>query len=244
MDPAPDLVRGGWQDDRVPQRPVSRLIALALLAVLVMFSLSGCVRIRAALAVSQDDLVSGEVVVAALPTKADDAGPTLNIKPELADKVRTEKYAQDGYVGQKLTFTDMTFADMTVLTESITDGKQYRLSFRRSGDLVSMDGSIDLTQLNPDRSEIQVKMAFPGSINRTNGLNDNGTVSWKPKPGAVTEFNVTAQYTDTSGVSWTKWVLIVGGSAIGVALLVLALALFGHRRREKAFAAEQAQATG
>jgi len=104
---------------------------------------------------------------------------------------------------------------------------------------VSSDGSIGLTQRTPDRSEVQATMAFPGSINRTNGPNDNGSVSWKPKAGAVTEFNVTAQYTDTSGVSWTKWVLIVGGSAIGVALLVLALALFGHRRREKSFAADQ-----
>jgi hypothetical protein len=240
MDPAPEFVCGGWQDGRVHLRPVFRLTALALLAVLALFSLSGCVRIQAALAVSQDDLVSGEVVVAALPTKNDDQGPTLTIVPELASKVHMDKYAQDGYVGQKLTFADLTFADLTVLTESITEGKQYRLSFRRSGDLVSMDGSIDLTQLPVDKSDVQIKMAFPGSVNRTNGLNDNGTVSWKPKPGAVTEFSVTAQYTDTSGVSWTKWVMIVGGSAIGVALLVLGLALFGHRRRERTFAAEQA----
>jgi hypothetical protein len=227
----------------VLQRPVSRTIALALLAVLAMFTLSGCVRVHAALAVSQDDLVSGEVVVAALPTKDGDTGPALTIAPELADRVRMEKYAADGYVGQKLTFSGLRFSDLATLTTSITSGKQYRLSLRRSGDLVSMAGSIDLTGLPDEKSDVQIKMAFPGQINRTNGQNDNGTVSWSPKPGRVTEFNVTAEYTDTSGVSWTKWVLIVGGSAIAVALIVLGLALLGHRRNQRQLAAEQAQAT-
>ncbi|MFL6141188.1 MAG: DUF3153 domain-containing protein [Labedaea sp.] len=223
-------------------RRVYRLAALATLAVLAAFSLGGCVRINAALAVSQDDLVSGSIVVAALPTKDGDTGPAITVVPELSDRVHLEKYAQDGYVGQLVTFTDLRFSDMTILAESITEGKQYRLSIRRSGDLVSMAGSIDLTQLSPNKADVQIKTAFPGSINRTNGLNDNGTVSWKPKPGAVTEFGVTAQYTDTSGVSWLRWVLIVGGAAIGVAVLVLGLALWGHRRSLRQLRAEQAQA--
>src|SRR2546429_355886 len=69
-----------------------RLAALAVLAILAMVSLSGCVRVRAALAVSEDDLVSGQVIIAALPTKPGDTGPALTIVPELAGKVRTEKY--------------------------------------------------------------------------------------------------------------------------------------------------------
>lgn len=220
---------------------LAALATLAVLAVLAAFSLGGCVRINAALAVSQDDLVSGSIVVAAVPTKDGDNGPAITIVPELSDRVHLEKYAQDGYVGQLVTFTDLRFSDVSILAESITEGKQYRLSFRRSGDLVSMAGSIDLSQLSPNKADVQIKMAFPGSISRTNGLNDNGTVSWKPKPGAVTEFGVTSQYTDTSGVSWTKWVLIVGGAAIGVAMLVLGLALLGHRRSVRQFRAEQAQ---
>jgi hypothetical protein len=225
-------------------RRVSRIAALALLAVLAMLSLSGCIRVRAALAVSEDDLVSGDVIIAALPTKQGDLGPTLKVVPELADKVRTEKYAEDGYVGQKLIISGLRFSDLTVLAESITEGKQYRLSLRRSGDLVSLAGSIDLTQISlQDKVDVQLRIAFPGNVNRTNGLNDNGTISWKPKPNAVTEFGVTAQYTDTSGVSWTKWVAIVASSAVGVALIVLALALFGHRRHNQQLAAERAQTT-
>lgn len=224
-------------------RPAHRFAALVLLAVLAAFSLSGCVRVQAALAVSQDDLISGWVIVASWPSKQGDTGPALTIPKEVAEKVRSEKYAEDGYIGQKLTFTDLRFADVTVLAESLTAGKQYRLSFRRSGDLVSMAGSIDLTQLPADRADVGVKVAFPGTITRTNGINENGTISWKPKPGSVTEFGATAQYTDTSGVSWTKWVTIVGASTVGVALIVLVLALFTHRRHVKQLSAEDAQSS-
>ena len=220
-----------------------RPLALALLAMLAMLALSGCVRMHVALAVSQDDLVSGEMIIAALPTKDGDPGPTLTVPAELTDRVRMEKYAADGYVGQKVTLTELRFSDVTSLSETITSGsQQYRLNFRRSGDLVSMSGSIDLTQLPADRADVQIKMAFPGSINRTNGIQDEGTVTWQPKPGAVTEFGVTAEYTDTSGGSWIKWALIMGAAAIGVALIVLLLALMVHRHSRKQFAAEQAQA--
>jgi hypothetical protein len=233
------LAARDWQDDRVRSRRLTRLAAMALLALLTLITVSGCVRVQVGLAVSEDDLISGEVLIAALSTKQGDPGPALNIVPELAGKVRLEKYAQDNYVGQKMILSDMRFSDVTVLVESITEGKQYRMSFRRSGDLVSMAGSIDLTQLPKEKAEVQIKIAFPGQVNRTNGLNEDGTIVWNPKPGAVTEFGVTAQYTDNSGVSWTKWVAIVGGAAVGVALIVLALALFGHRRTLRQIAAEQ-----
>ena len=223
-------------------RPGRRVVALVLLAVLTTVALSGCLRVQAAFAVSPEDLVSGEVIIATVPTKQDDTGPQLTIPAGLTDKVRTEKYTADGYVGQKLTFADLRFAEVAALSEGLTTGKQYRMSFRRSGDLVSMAGSIDLTGLPADRAEVAVKMAFPGTIIRTNGLNEDGSISWQPRPGAVTEFNVTAQYTDTSGLSWTKWVTIVGASAVGVALIVLLLALVSHRRSVKQLAAERAQA--
>ena len=100
-------------------------------------------------------------------------------------------------------------------------------------------GSIDLTRVPKDRADVQVKIAFPGRIIRTNGDNTDGTISWSPKPSAVTEFSATAQYSDASGVSWTQWVAIVGGGAIGVSVLVVLLALFTHRRSLKL---ERAQA--
>lgn len=193
-------------------------------------TLTGCLRVHAALAVSQDDVISGELVIAALPVSKDDDGPKLTVPPELADRVSMQPYTADGYVGQKVTLSGLRFDDLTVLTESISTLRQYRLSFRRSGGLVSLAGSIDLTRVPADRADVQIKIAFPGQISRTNGDNVDGTISWAPKPGAVTEFAATARYSSAAGVSWTQWVAIVGGGAVGVAVLVVLLALFTHRR--------------
>lgn len=200
-----------------------------LLGIMVA-TLTGCLRVHAALAVSQDDVISGELVIAALPVSKDDDGPKLTVPPELADRVSMQPYTADGYVGQKVTLSGLRFDDLTVLTESISTLRQYRLSFRRSGGLVSLAGSIDLTRVPADRADVQIKIAFPGQISRTNGDNVDGTISWAPKPGAVTEFAATARYSSAAGVSWTQWVAIVGGGAVGVAVLVVLLALFTHRR--------------
>ena len=228
---------GYWQDGAV--RRVFRVTGLLVLFGVLMVSLTGCLRIHAAIAVSPEDLVSGELIVAALPVSEQDNGPPLTIPPELADQVRAEKYAEDGYVGQKVTFTDLRFTDVATLVESISEADEFRLSFRRAGDLVTLAGSVDLTQVPKDRADIQVKVAFPGSITSTNGDEDDGTISWSPKPAAVTEFNAIAQYSGTSGEDLTKWVTIVGGGALGAAVIAALLALIAHRR---SLSAERAQA--
>lgn len=220
-------------------RRVSRVVGLIVLFGVLVCSLTGCLRVHAALAVSPDDRVSGDLIIAALPVNEQDTGPKLTIPPELNQQVRAEKYTQDGYVGQKVTFTDLRFIDLAQLVQTISEAKQYRLSLRRAGDLVTLAGSIDLTQVPKDRADVQIKVAFPGSVSRTNGDEDDGTVSWSPKPGAVTEFDAIAEYSSAGGVSWVRWAMLVGGSALLAAVVATLLALIAHRR---SLSADRAQA--
>jgi hypothetical protein len=212
---------------------------IVLFSVLVC-TLSGCLRVHAALAVSPDDRVSGELIVASVQANDQDNGPTLTIPPELNDRVHTDKYVQDGYVGQRVTFSGLRFVDLAQLVQTISEVKQYRLSLRRAGDLVTLAGSIDLTQVPADRADIQIKVAFPGSVIRTNGDDDDGTVSWSPKPTSVTEFDAVAQYSSDGGNSWVRWALLVGGAALLAAVVATLLALLAHRRSVNADRAQSA----
>jgi phosphatidylinositol mannoside-binding LppM-like protein len=222
-------------------RRASRVVGLVVLFGVLVCSLSGCLRVHAALAVSPDDKVSGELIVATVRLNDQDNGPALTIPPELNDQVKSEKYDQDDYVGQRVTFTNLRFVDLAQLVETISELKQYRLSLRRAGDLVLLAGSIDLTQVPADRADVQIKVAFPGSVTRTNGDEDNGTVSWSPKPTSVTEFDAVAQYSTNDGSSWVRWTLYVGGAALLAAVVATLLALIAHRR---SLSADRAQARG
>lgn len=205
------------------------------LLLVLAFALSGCVRVRAALAVDANDLVSGTLEIGTVQAKPEEIGPQLTIPTELASQVTAEPYKADGYVGQTMRFSQLSFDQLRTLAESVSSvNSRYRLTFRRSGDIVSLAGVADLSQLRPDGVDVQLKIAFPGPIGKTNGaLEMDNTISWKLAPGRITDISATAQYNAASGMSWTKWVLLVGAGAVGTALVVLALALVTHRRSRR-----------
>ncbi|TCO48118.1 uncharacterized protein DUF3153 [Actinocrispum wychmicini] len=209
----------------------------------VAFALAGCVRVHAAMAVSPDDHVSGSIDIATVQSKPDDAGPALTVPPELADKVSLTPYAADGYVGKTVHFDGLAFEQVRQLAEAISNqAGRYKINLRRSGDIVSFAGSVDLGQLRPEGVDVQVKIAFPGPVGKTNGTPDkDNTVAWTAKAGGVTELNATANYSTTGGMSWIRWVLVVGAGAVGAALLVLVLALVAHRRSVRQQRREQHQ---
>lgn len=220
-------------------RRVSRCVAAALLMLLATLTLAGCVRAHASLTVNEDDLVSGELVIATVRTARNTTGPELTVPEALSDRVRTEPYDRDGYVGTRLTMTDLTFTELSLLVDSITEAKQYRLTMRRSGNLVSMVGSIDLNQVPRKRADVRVQVSFPGTITNTNGTVRGGTITWTPEPGDVTEFSATTSYSDRTALSWSDWVTMVAAGAVVVALVVAVLALIAHRRAVRQMTAEE-----
>ncbi|MFD7657780.1 LppM family (lipo)protein [Actinosynnema sp. NPDC059797] len=210
-------------------RASALLLPVLLLAA---FALTGCVRLHAAMAVSQDDRVSGEITAATPPTRDNDPGPQLKVPEELAGRVTTQPYHQDDYVGTRLSFSALTFDEVKVLaTATSASSSRYQLAFRRSGDLVTLSGSVDLTQVPPERADVQVKIAFPGEVIDTNGREeDNATIAWAPKPGQASMITATVRYAGANAVSYFGWTMLVAGLTGGAALIVLVLALVSHRR--------------
>jgi hypothetical protein len=77
-------------------------------------------------------------------------------------------------------------------------------------------------------------------VTRTDGDEDDNTVSWTPKPTTVTEFNAIAEYSTSDSDSWVRWALLVGGAALLASVVATLLALIAHRR---SLSADRAQAT-
>ncbi|WP_433270131.1 LppM family (lipo)protein [Actinosynnema sp. CS-041913] len=199
---------------------------------LAAFSLTGCVRLHAAMALSQDDRVSGEIVAATPLTDDNDTGPQLKVPNELAGRVTTKLYRADNYTGTQLFFTGLTFEEVRALSIATSaSSSRYQLGFRRSGDLVTMSGSVDLTQVPIDRADIQVKISFPGEIVDTNGREEEPTtIAWSPKPGQASMLTATIRYAGENSPSYFAWTMLVAGLTGGAALIVLVLAIVAHRR--------------
>jgi len=203
-----------------------RVLPLLLLALLVATSLlSGCARVRAALAVQPDDTVTGEILIATPEKSADDPGPTITIPSELESDVDVSPYRQDGYAGSVLRFSGLTFAQVASLTQVAGPaGNAVRLDMRRVGSRVLLGGAVDLTTVPVDRADFQLKIGFPGQVVDTNGDTDDSTVSWTFVPGEVGDTNAVVTFADPNAPSAVNWTIGLGAmvALAGAAVVVLA----------------------
>jgi hypothetical protein len=205
-------------------------MALAML-LLVIPVLAGCVRIKASITISPDDLVSGDIIAAAKPRNDRDDGPQLDPNLAFSQKVAVSKYDRDGYVGSQAVFSDLTFAELPELAHMNSDAQGVNLSLRRAGDLVILEGRADLTSLTDPDADVELTVAFPGAVTSTNGDRvDPETVQWKLKPGVVSMLTAQARYTDPSTRSFGGAALWLGLSSLVVAAVVGLLAWYGRDR--------------
>jgi len=199
---------------------------LAFLAIVLMPLLAGCLRVQVTMGVSSNDRVSGQIIAAAVPQHGGDTGPQLQSPAALGSKLRVQPYNQDGYVGSQASFQDMTFGDVQQLAQlsSQTDG-MFALQFERSGDLVTLDGKVDLRKVSAAGADVQFTVAFPAHVGTTNGTRDGDSiVSWKLPPGEVTSLHADVRYADPNTRGFAGWAGIVIGVTLGFALMVAGLA--------------------
>lgn len=191
----------------------------------------GCVRVRASITVSPDDLVSGQIIAAAKPRDGNDKGPQLSNDLPFAQKVAVSDYEADGYVGSEAVFSNLSFAEFPQLANMNRDAAGVDLSFRRAGNLVILEGRVDLTSLSDAEAEVELTVSFPGEVTSTNGDRiDSDIVEWKLKPGIVNTMSAQARYTDPSTRSFTGGALVLGISSLVVAAAIGVLAWVARDR--------------
>jgi hypothetical protein len=207
-------------------------LALAVLLLVIAPLAVGCVRVRTTLTVSPDDLVSGQIIAAAKPADDQDEGPQFSSNVPFSQKVAISEYTdKDGYVGSEAVFSNLTFAEVPQLANLNPDAAGVDLSFRRAGNLVILEGRVDLTSLTDQEAEVELTVSFPGEITSTNGNRiDTDIVEWRLKPGIVNTMSAQARYTDPSTRSFTGGALVLGVSSLVVAGLVGLLAWMARDR--------------
>ena len=202
-----------------------RLSALVLLLLIVVPFAVGCVRVRASLTVSPDDRVSGQIVAAAIPRDDDDKGPQLLNSLPFSNKVAVSRYERGDYVGSQAVFSDLTFAELPQLAAMNRDAAGVDISLRRAGDLVILEGRVDLTSLSDPEADVSLTVSYPGEVTSTNGDQvSTEIVEWKLRPGVVSTMNAQARYTDPSARSFTGAAIWLGLGSFVVAAIVGALA--------------------
>lgn len=191
-----------------------------MLLLLVLPTAVGCVRVRASITVSPDDRVSGQIIAAAKPRDGDDRGPQLVNNLPFAHKVAVSEYSRDDYVGSQAVFSDLSFSEVPQLAALSRDAAGVDVSLRRAGDLVILEGRVDLTSMNDPEADVLMTVSFPGEVTSTNGDRvTSSIVEWKLRPGVVTTMNAQARYTDPSARSFTTaaiWLVIAAFLVAGV----------------------------
>ena len=210
------------------RRP-ARALTLVLALLLALTALSGCARVRAALAVQPDDTVNGEIVVATPETGPDDPGPEISVPDEIADDVEVSAYRQEGYTGSLLRFSGLTFDQLGSLSAAAGPaGEKVQFAIRRAGNRLLVTGKADLTTVPVDRADFQLKITTTGEVLDTNGDAEGGTASWTFDAGRVGDVTAVISVTDPNAPSPVSWTLF---TATRVALACGAVVLFARRTR-------------
>ena len=188
-----------------------------MLAIIVPLAV-GCVRVNVSMTVSPDDKVSGQILAAAKPRNGEDKGPQLLNNLMFSNKVTVSSYSRDDYVGSQAVFSDLTFAELPQLANMNRDSAGVDISLRRAGDLVILEGRVDMTSLADPDADVSLSVSFPGEVTSTNGSQvSSDVVEWKLKPGVVSSMNAQARYTDPSARSFTGASIWLGLGALLVA---------------------------
>lgn len=210
---------------------------MATIALTLVVLTSGCMKFNMDLTVNKDDTVQGSMIIA-FSNEALDLANSMggsgaldtNTLIQKQDGMTTEAFKDDKFTGTKVTFSPKKFSEFST-------GTADSLKFTRTGDIVSVSGTLDLSggdpttfeqiQTNPMTAglmktfDISIRLTMPGKVTSTTGVVSGNTVTFKGTPGEKLVIDAKSDQSATADSS----MLIVGGvvAAAVVAGVVLVL---------------------
>jgi hypothetical protein len=234
-------------------RRLGRLLGVCAFALL----LSGCFKVNMNVEVSPENTVSGNAVIAVDESllelsgqSADQLFKDMDLS-SLPAGATTEKYQEDGFIGQQITFSDVPLAEFTgnnTLSGTGT-GSGDQLNIVRQGDEFHVTGAFDMSgpeftgtevpEQFLESFEFTISITFPGEVKSATGEIDGRTVTWKPTFGKNTRVEAVASAIPSAS-SPLLMILLIAGAALILGAVVFVIT---HRKPAPAAASFDDAAT-
>jgi hypothetical protein len=223
-------------------RTLGRILCGGALALL----LAGCFKVNMDVEVSPENTVSGSAIIAVDESLLELSGQSadqLFQEMDLSDLppgATLDRYEEDGFIGQEITFEEMplaTFTQNNALSGSgASPGAGEELNIARRGDEFHVTGAFDMTGQEftgtqiPEQFlesfEFRISITFPGEVKSATGEIDGNTVTWEPRIGENTPVEAVASAIPSESSPLLMILLVAAG-----ALLLGAIAyLLTHRK--------------
>ena len=209
-------------------RRLGRLLGMSALAWL----LAGCFKVNMDVEVSPENTVSGTAIIAvdeSLLKLSGQSADQLFKDMDLSDLpagATTDKYQEDGFIGQQITFNDVPLPEFTgnnTLSGTGT-GSGDQLNIVRQGDEFHVTGAFDMS--GPEFTgtdvpkqflesfEFKISITFPGDVRSATGEIDGRTVTWEPTFGENTPVEAVASAIPSASSPLLMILLIAAGALI------------------------------
>ncbi|MDQ4107220.1 MAG: hypothetical protein M3138_00225 [Actinomycetota bacterium] len=211
-------------------RTLGRILCSGALALL----LTGCFKVNMDVEVSPENTVSGSAIIAVDESLLELSGQSadqLFREMDLSDLpagATSERYEEDGFIGQEITFEEMpleTFTQNNALSGSgASAGAGEELNIARRGDEFHVTGAFDMTGAEftgtqiPEQFlesfEFRISITFPGEVRSATGEIDGNTVTWEPQIGENTPVEAVASALPSESSPLLMILLVAAGALV------------------------------
>ncbi len=214
-------------------RAAGRRLALGAMALL----LAGCFKVNMDVEVSPENTVSGSAIIAVDESLIELSGQSadqLFEDMDLSDLpagAQVEPYEEDGFIGQQITFDEVSLEDFTGENTLSGGAAGDELNIVRRGDEFLVTGAIDMSGQDftgteipeefMDNFEFRVSITFPGEVKSATGDIDGNTVTWEPTIGENTRVEAVASAIPSESSPLLMILLIAAGALVLGAIVYL-----------------------